>query len=62
MFHNRIYFTTKLFYRLLKQKSSYNRKHITTNSGGGGGNGDPKTDYILTAILVSCGFYIVNMR
>jgi hypothetical protein len=59
MFHNRVYFTSRHLYRRLKQQPNYNRKYITSNSGGGG-NGDPKTDYVLTAFLVSFGFYVVN--
>jgi hypothetical protein len=59
MFLNRVYFTTQKTYQRIRVLSN-SKKNISTFSNGGG-NG-PKNDYVITAILVGFGLYIVNRR
>lgn len=61
MFYNRVYFTCRQRYHLLKYRPNYNRKLVTFNNPNGRGNGDgPNYEYVITAILVSSGFYMLR--
>jgi len=59
MFYNRVYFTCRQTYQLLKHRPNYNRKMVTSNNFGGGNN-NPKNNYIIKAIFAIIGIYVVN--
>jgi len=59
MFLNRVYFTTQKTYQRIRVLSNSKKNMCTFPNPNDGGNG-PKNDYVITAILVGFGLYIVN--
>jgi len=61
MFFNRVHFTSKKTFRLIKIKCKQNRTLMTFHDPNGG-KGGPNFDYVVTAFLISFGFYWLNRK